>query len=82
VSELSPAAYVIAPDLPGFGESDAPVGFHIAMQAPERVLGLIIKNKNANAHRTGFGPQCPGTLMLDFIRRTQRTRWSDVPSLR
>ena len=70
VPELSQAAYVIAPDLPGFGESDvlpavsftafgqaiselldrlaigpryvylhdfgAPVGFHIAMQAPER----------------------------------------------
>jgi pimeloyl-ACP methyl ester carboxylesterase len=88
VPELSQVAYVIAPDLPGFGESDvlpeasfsafgqavselldrlaigpryiylhdsgAPVGFHIAMQAPERVLGLIIQN--ANAHRTGFGP--------------------------
>ena len=93
VPELSQAAYVIAPDLPGFGESDvlpaasfpafgqaiselldrlaigpryiylhdfgAPVGFHIAMQAPERVLGLIIQN--ANAHRTGFGPQWAGT---------------------
>jgi pimeloyl-ACP methyl ester carboxylesterase len=89
VPELSQAAYVIAPDLPGFGESDvlptasfpaygqaiselldrraigpryiylhdfgAPVGFHIAMQAPERVLGLIVQN--ANAHRTGLGPQ-------------------------
>lgn len=92
--ELAQAAYVIAPDLPGFGSSDvlpavsfaafgqavselldhltigplyiylhdfgAPVGFHIAMQAPERVLGLIIQN--ANAHRTGFGPQWAGTL--------------------
>jgi pimeloyl-ACP methyl ester carboxylesterase len=89
VPELSQAAYVIAPDLPGFGDSDvlpspsfpaqgeaiselldrlsigpryiylhdygAPVGFHIAMQAPERVLGLIVQN--ANAHRTGLGPQ-------------------------
>ncbi|HEU0053585.1 MAG TPA: alpha/beta hydrolase, partial [Longimicrobium sp.] len=88
VPELSQAAYVIAPDLPGFGESDvlpapsffafaqavselldrlavgpryiylhdfgAPVGLHIAMQAPEQVLGLIIQN--ANAHRTGLGP--------------------------
>lgn len=87
-AELSQVAYVIAPDLPGFGESDvlptpsfpafgeaitelleelavgprylylhdfgAPVGFHIAMQAPENVLGLIIQN--ANAHRTGHGP--------------------------
>jgi pimeloyl-ACP methyl ester carboxylesterase len=89
VPELSEAAYVIAPDLPGFGESDvlpapsfpafgqtiselldrlavgpryiylhdfgAPVGFHIAMQAPEKVLGLIVQN--ANAHRTGLGSQ-------------------------
>jgi pimeloyl-ACP methyl ester carboxylesterase len=87
--ELSRVAYVVAPDLPGSGESDvlpevsfsafgqsiselldhlsigprylylhdfgAPVGFHIAMQAPERVLGLIVQN--ANAHQTGFGPQ-------------------------
>jgi pimeloyl-ACP methyl ester carboxylesterase len=89
IPELSQAVYVIAPDLPGFGESDvlptpsfpaigeaiselldrlsvgprfiylhdygAPVGFHIAMHAPERVLGLIVQN--ANAHRTGLGPQ-------------------------
>jgi pimeloyl-ACP methyl ester carboxylesterase len=88
VPELQQAAHVIAPDLPGFGESDAlpapsfpalgraiaellerlaigsryvylhdwgaPVGFHIAMQAPEKVLGLIVQN--ANAHRTGMGP--------------------------
>jgi pimeloyl-ACP methyl ester carboxylesterase len=85
---LARAAYVIAPDLPGHGESDvlpavsfaaigqamselldrlaigarfiylhdwgAPVGLQIAMQQPERVLGLIIQN--ANAHRTGWGP--------------------------
>jgi pimeloyl-ACP methyl ester carboxylesterase len=85
---LAQAAYVIAPDLPGHGESDvlpavsfeaighaiselldrlaigrrfiylhdwgAPVGLQIAMQAPERVLGLIVQN--ANAHRTGWGP--------------------------
>jgi len=91
---LAQAAYVIAPDLPGFGDSDvlpavsfpafgqavselldrlaigpryiylhdfgAPVGFHIAMQAPERVLGLIVQN--ANAHRTGFGPGWAATL--------------------
>lgn len=71
VPELSQAAYMIAPDLPGFGKSDilpapsfpafgkaiselldrlavgpryiylhdfgAPVGFHIAMEAPEQV---------------------------------------------
>jgi pimeloyl-ACP methyl ester carboxylesterase len=94
VPELSQAAYVIAPDLPGFCESDvlpavsfsafgqaiselldrlaigpryvylhdfgAPVGLHLAMQAPERVWGLI--DQNANAHRTGFGPQWAATL--------------------
>src|SRR5688572_30181147 len=94
VPQLSQASYVIAPDLPGFGDSDvlpavsfpafgqaiselldhlaigpryvylhdfgAPVGFHIAMQAPEQVLGLIIQN--ANAHRTGFGPAWAGTM--------------------
>jgi pimeloyl-ACP methyl ester carboxylesterase len=93
VPDLSRVAHVIAPDLPGFGESDvlpavsfpafgeaiselldrlaigpryiylhdfgAPVGFHIAMRSPERVLGLIIQN--ANAHRTGFGPQWAAT---------------------
>jgi pimeloyl-ACP methyl ester carboxylesterase len=89
IPELSQATCVIAPDLPGFGESDvlparsftalgqaiqelldrlsigprfiylhdygAPVGFHIAMEAPERVLGLIVQN--GNAHRSGLGPQ-------------------------
>jgi pimeloyl-ACP methyl ester carboxylesterase len=88
VPALAQAAYVIAPDLPGCGESDvlpavsfsaigeaiselldrlaigprfiylhdwgAPVGLQIAMQEPERVLGLIVQN--ANAHRTGWGP--------------------------
>src|SRR5918999_1161220 len=78
VPELSRATYVIAPDLPGFGESDvlpapsfpafgqaiselldrlaigpryiylhdfgAPAGVYIAMQAPEKVLGLIVQN--------------------------------------
>ncbi|TWI01835.1 pimeloyl-ACP methyl ester carboxylesterase [Luteimonas cucumeris] len=91
---LSQAAYVIAPDLPGFGESDvlpspsfptiaeaitelldrvaigpryiylhdygAPVGLHIAMQAPEKVLGVIVQN--GNAHRSGLGPQWAQTL--------------------
>jgi len=93
VPALSQVAYVIAPDLPGFGESDvlpnvsfsasaqaiaellerlavgprhiylhdfgAPVGFQIAMAAPEKVLGLVVQN--ANAHRTGFGPQWAAT---------------------
>jgi pimeloyl-ACP methyl ester carboxylesterase len=89
VPTLSQVAFVIAPDLPGFGESDvvpapsfpafgkaiselldhlavgpryiyvhdfgAPPAFHIAMESPEQVLGLIIQN--ANAHRTGLGSQ-------------------------
>jgi pimeloyl-ACP methyl ester carboxylesterase len=93
IPALSQYAHVIAPDLPGFGESDvlpevsfpaygdaiselldrltigpryiylhdfgAPVGFHIAMQAPEKVLGLFIQN--ANAHRTGLGPEWKAT---------------------
>lgn len=97
--ELSRAAYVIAPDLPGFGESDvlpvpsfrafgqaisellerltvgprfvylhdfgAPAGFQIAMQAPERVLGLIVQN--ANAHGTGLGP--PWDPVKDYWAR-------------
>jgi pimeloyl-ACP methyl ester carboxylesterase len=94
VPVLAEAAYVIAPDLPGFGQSDvlaspsfsalsdavvemldrfsigrryvylhdfgAPVGFQIAMNAPDLVSGLIIQN--ANAHRTGFGPQWSQTF--------------------
>jgi pimeloyl-ACP methyl ester carboxylesterase len=88
IPALAQVAHVVAPDMPGFGESDplpavsfaaigqaiaelldrlaigsrfiylhdwgAPVGLHVAMQAPERVLGLIVQN--ANAHRTGWGP--------------------------
>jgi pimeloyl-ACP methyl ester carboxylesterase len=38
----------------------APVGFQIAMNAPELVAGLIIQN--ANAHRTGLGPPWRETL--------------------
>lgn len=94
IPELARAAFVIAPDLPGFGESDvlpspsfpafgraiselldrlsigpryvylhdygAPVGLHVAMEAPERVLGLIVQN--GNAHRAGIGPQWEMTL--------------------
>lgn len=91
---LEQRAHVIAPDLPGFGESEvlpapsfeafgaaiaevldrlsigrryvylhdfgAPVGFHVAMGAPELVSGLIVQN--ANAHRTGFGPAWAHTI--------------------
>jgi len=94
IQHLSESAFVIAPDLPGFGESDvlpvttfenygeavaelldhlevgaryvylhdfgAPVGIHIAMTAPEMVLGLIIQN--ANAHWTGIGSGWAGTI--------------------
>jgi pimeloyl-ACP methyl ester carboxylesterase len=38
----------------------APVGFRIAMDRPELVRGLIIQN--ANAHRSGFGPQWQDTF--------------------
>jgi pimeloyl-ACP methyl ester carboxylesterase len=101
IPELSKAASVIAPDLPGFGESDvlqspsfhafgqaiselldrlsigpryiylhygAPVGFHIAMQAPDLVLGFIVQN--ANAHRTGLGPQWAQTLAYLVVPHT------------
>jgi pimeloyl-ACP methyl ester carboxylesterase len=38
----------------------APVGLHIAMEAPQQVLGLIVQN--GNAHRTGIGLQWAATL--------------------
>jgi pimeloyl-ACP methyl ester carboxylesterase len=38
----------------------APVALHLAMHAPELVDGLIIQN--ANAHRSGLGPQWAQTL--------------------
>jgi pimeloyl-ACP methyl ester carboxylesterase len=94
VTELEQVAYVVAPDLPGFGESDvltaptfpafgqavaellealavgpryiylhdfgAPVGFDIAMRAPEHVEGIIVQN--ANAHHSGLGPQWAATM--------------------
>lgn len=94
LAPLAEVAYVIAPDLPGFGRSDvlqettfdglaaavaeliehlnvrerfiylhdygAPVALRIAMTDPDRVRGLIIQN--ANAHRTGFGPQWQDTM--------------------
>jgi pimeloyl-ACP methyl ester carboxylesterase len=94
VEPLSRSAFVVAPDLPGFGASDlptapsfdglagavaellsrlnvgrrflyvhdygAPVALRLAMEAPELVEGLIIQN--ANAHRSGFGPQWADTL--------------------
>lgn len=94
MGELSRQAYLIAPDLPGYGESDplpapsfsafgdaigelldrlgvgprylyvhdfgAAATLHLAMRAPEQVLGLIIQN--ANAHRTGFGPLWENSL--------------------
>lgn len=94
IPRLARGTYLVAPDLPGFGQSDplpaptfkafgaaiqelldhlgieeqviylhdwgASVGVQIAMQAPERVCGLVIQN--ANAHRTGFGPLWEATL--------------------
>ncbi|MCQ4166567.1 alpha/beta fold hydrolase [Tahibacter harae] len=94
IAQLAQVCQVIAPDLPGYGESaplaqpsfdalgravhellahlavgpryiylhdyGAPVGLQIAMQQPDAVLGLLIQN--ANAHRSGFGPQWKDTL--------------------
>jgi len=94
IPRLAEACFVIAPDLPGSGESDlipdatfarfadlvegllqelgiakvhlylhdfgAPVALELAMRDPRRVLGLIIQN--ANAHRSGMGPQWRGTI--------------------
>jgi len=94
MAELSHELYLIAPDLPGYGESEplpspsfagfgealagllerlgvgprylyvhdfgAAATLHLAMQAPEQVLGLIIQN--ANAHRSGFGPLWENSL--------------------
>ena len=40
----------------------APVALQLAVQAPELVEGLIIQN--ANAHRSGFGPQWAATFEL------------------
>ena len=93
VDTLAKHAYVVAPDMPGAGESEplpdvtfaafaravgellahlrvgpryiylhdfgAPVGFHLAMEQPDLVRGLIVQN--ANAHRTGFSPQWDAT---------------------
>lgn len=94
IGPLSRAAFVVAPDLPGFGASDvlarpsfaafadaidlllerlriqerflylhdfgAPVALRLAMRAPDLVSGLIIQN--ANAHRSGLGPQWGPTM--------------------
>jgi pimeloyl-ACP methyl ester carboxylesterase len=94
IPALAAHAEVIAPDLPGFGDSEvlpttsfaafsevvaellehlsvgprfvylhdfgAPVGLTIAMERPELVLGLIVQN--ANAHRSGLGPEWRDTL--------------------
>jgi pimeloyl-ACP methyl ester carboxylesterase len=94
IGPLSRSAFVVAPDLPGFGASDvlpeasfaafadaveellarldvgarflylhdfgAPVALRLAMRAPHLVRGLIVQN--ANAHRSGLGPQWAATL--------------------
>jgi pimeloyl-ACP methyl ester carboxylesterase len=106
VPELSQAAYVIAPDLPGFGESDvlaapsfpafgeaisellnrltvgaryiylhdfgASVGFHIAMQAPEHVSGLIIQNPTLIEPALGRNGPRRSTSGRSRARRTRR----------
>lgn len=90
MSPLAEVAHVVAPDLPGFGFTEAPgdyaytfdamartidaltkeiglerfylyvhdfgapVAYYLAMNRPDRVLGLIIQN--GNAHEEGLGP--------------------------
>ena len=44
----------VAPRYVYLHDFGAPVGLHIAMKAPEEVLGLIVQN--ANAHLSGHGP--------------------------
>jgi pimeloyl-ACP methyl ester carboxylesterase len=51
-----------------------PVGLQIAMQAPEKVLGLIIQN--ANAHRTGWGPGW--AAQLDYWSRPNAKNTAEV----
>lgn len=94
LAPLAEVAFVVAPDMPGYGRSEvlptttfdnlaaaiaeliehlnirdrfiyihdhgAPVAFRLAMDEPQRVRGLIVQN--ANAHRTGFGPQWRDTI--------------------
>lgn len=48
----------------------APVGFHLALDEPARIRGLIIQN--ANAHISGFGPQWADT----------RAHWADPQDAR
>jgi pimeloyl-ACP methyl ester carboxylesterase len=106
---LAEVAYVIAPDLPGFGLSSsptvdefeytfarfsrtiealldrlgverfflylhdfgAPVGYHLATCAPERVRGLIVQS--GNAHEEGLGPQWD-TAKAYWADPTEETR--------
>lgn len=111
MTALSERAYLIAPDLPGYGESEvlaapsftafgdalaellerlgvgprylyvhdfgAAATLHVAMQAPEQVLGLIIQN--ANAHRTGFGPLWENSL--DFWAHPTPENTAEVMSV-
>ncbi|MEV4539085.1 alpha/beta hydrolase [Asanoa sp. NPDC049518] len=93
IPTLAEVAYVIAPDLPGFGMSSsptvdeydytfenlartiehlleqlgverffvylhdfgAPVGYHLATRAPDRIRGLVVQS--GNAHEDGLGKQ-------------------------
>lgn len=58
----------IAPRFVHLHDFGAPVGLQVAMQAPDKVLGLIVRN--ADAHRAGSGPQ----------RAATREFWSSHPS--
>src|SRR6266851_4772759 len=51
IPQLADRFHVIAPDLPGFGQSDmperTPTGFRLAMRHPERIAAIISQNGNA-----------------------------------
>jgi pimeloyl-ACP methyl ester carboxylesterase len=93
IGPLAEDCFVVAPDLPGFGDSppiEAPsfsrfadeieavlarlrigafhlylhdfgaaVGLHLATRGPDRILGLLVQNANAN--ESGLGPQWAAT---------------------
>src|SRR5258706_8687916 len=59
IPQLADRFHVIAPDLPGFGQSDmperTPTGFRLAMRHPERSTAIISQNGNAYVERLSDG---------------------------
>ena len=46
--------HLVAPDYPGFGQSDAPVRMRLAIARPDAVVGMVFQNANISAE--GLGP--------------------------